>query len=148
MTTDHRAQVEELLADYRRSREQLAAVQRELARVRAHATSPDGAVTVEVGAQGGLTDLELADDAYRLRPAQLAALIVRTAGEAAAKAAERTYRVIDPVLPGGADPEAVVRGTADLRPEEIAPPERARPDDDEDFEQRDWLNVEISGGLR
>ena len=141
MTTDHRAQVDELLADYRRSRDQLASVQRDLARVSGSATSPDGSVTAVVDARGTLTDLELTDGAYRLRPAQLAQLIVRTTGEAAARAAEGAYRTLSPVLPAGTDPEALLRGTADLRPEEIRPePVRRRPvDDDEDFEQRDWL---------
>lgn len=148
MPTDHRAQVDELLADYRRSRDQLASVQRDLAKVSGAATSPDGSVTAVVDAKGTLTDLELAADAYRLRPTQLAQLILRTTREAVAKAAEDTYRTLSPVLPAGTDPEALVRGTADLRPEEIEPPEppRRRPavDDDEDFEQRDWLEAEAA----
>ena len=145
MTTDHRAQVDELLADYRRSRDQLASVQRDLARISGSATSPDGSVTVVVDAKGTFTDLELRDDAYRSRPAQLAQLIVRTTREAVAKAAEDAYRTLSPVLPAGTDPEALLRGTADLRPEEIGAeevqPVRRRPvvDDDEDFEQREWL---------
>ncbi len=152
MTTDHRAQVDELLADYRRSRDQLASVQRDLAGISASATSPDGSVRATVGAQGTLTDLELTDAAYRLRPGQLAQVILRTTQDAAAKAAERTYRTLSPVLPAGTDPEALVRGTADLRPDEIAPPpppKRPRVvEDDEDFDQRDWLNVETNGGPR
>ncbi|XVS63718.1 YbaB/EbfC family nucleoid-associated protein [Actinosynnema sp. CA-299493] len=147
MTTDHRAQVDELLADYRRSRDQLASVQRDLARISGSATSPDGSVTAVVDAKGALTDLELRDDAYRLRPAQLARLIVSTAREAAAKAAEGAYRTLSPVLPAGTDPEALLRGTADLRPEEIGvdepqPPQptRRRPvADDEDLDQREWM---------
>ncbi|MFC6089466.1 YbaB/EbfC family nucleoid-associated protein [Saccharothrix lopnurensis] len=146
MTTDHRARVDELLADYRRSREQLASVQRDLAGVTAAASSPGGEVTAVVDARGTLTDLELTDAAYRLRPPQLAQLVVRTAREAVALAAERTYRALGPALPAGTDPEALVRGTADLRPEEIAPPARpGRVDDDEDFEQRDWLDVDATG---
>jgi DNA-binding protein YbaB len=148
VTTDHRARVDELLADYRRSRDQLASVQRDLARVSGSATSPDGSVTAVVDAKGALTDLALSDNAYRLRPAQLAELIVRTTRDAAAKAAEGAYRTLSPVLPAGTDPEALLRGTADLRPEEIQPPEpaRRRPvvDDDEDFEQRDWLDVDAT----
>ncbi|WP_051772784.1 YbaB/EbfC family nucleoid-associated protein [Saccharothrix sp. NRRL B-16314] len=144
MTTDHRARVDELLADYRRSRDQLASVQRDLAKVSGSATSPDGSVTAVVDAKGALADLVLSDNAYRLRPAQLAELIVRTTRDAAAEAAEGAYRTLSPVLPAGTDPEALLRGTADLRPEEIRPPEppRRRPvvDDDEDFEQRDWLD--------
>ncbi|MFD1150325.1 YbaB/EbfC family nucleoid-associated protein [Saccharothrix hoggarensis] len=154
--TDHRAQVDELLADYRRSRDQLASVHRDLARVSGKATSPDGSVTAVVDAKGSLADLVLADHAYRLRPAQLAELIVGTTRAAAAEAAEAAYRTLSPVLPAGTDPEALLRGTADLRPEEIGaddvgesrPPQppRRRPvvDDDEDFEQRDWLDVEAT----
>ncbi|WP_447004299.1 YbaB/EbfC family nucleoid-associated protein [Saccharothrix isguenensis] len=151
--TDHRAQVDELLADYRRSREQLASVQRDLAGVSGSATSPDGSVTAVVDAKGALSDLVLTDNAYRLRPAQLAESILRTTRDAAAKAAEGAYRTLSPVLPAGTDPEALLRGTADLRPEEIRPedvrppePPRRRPvvDDDEDFEQRDWLDVDAA----
>jgi DNA-binding protein YbaB len=155
---DHRAQVEEMLADYRRSREQLASVQRELKAVTGSASSPDGTVTATVGPKGTLTSLELTDQAYRkYRPEQLAELIVRTAGAAAAKAAENTHKALSSVLPSSTDPEALVNGTADLRPDEIAPPEpvaavstsgsRRRRDhieDDEDFEQRDsWLDSEL-----
>lgn len=145
MTTDHRGQVDELLADYRRSRDQLASVQRDLARVSGVATSPDGSVTAVVDAQGTLTDLELDDGAYRMRPAQLAQLIVRTTREAVARAAEGAYRTLSPVLPAGTDPEALLRGTADLRPDELVPeetrpePVRRRPAEDEDFEQREWM---------
>lgn len=152
---DHRAQVEELLADYRRSREQLASVQRDLARISGAATSPDGSVTAVVDAKGTLTDLELGDHAYRLRPAQLAQVIVRTTREAVAKAAESTYRTLGPVLPAGTDPEALVRGTADLRADELVaeepePPRRARARaavDDDDFEQRDWLDADATAAL-
>jgi DNA-binding protein YbaB len=153
VTTDHRAQVDELLAAYRRSRDQLASVQRDLARISGSATSPDGSVTAVVDAKGTLTDLELGDHAYRLRPAQLAELIVRTTREAAAKAAEGAYRTLSPVLPAGTDPEALLRGTADLRPDEVRADGtqaqesvRRRPAavDDEDFEQREWLEAEAT----
>jgi len=143
VTSDHRGQVEELLADYRRSRDQLASVQRDLAGITASVTSPDGLVTATVGTSGTLTELVLADNAYRAhRPAQLAELIVRTTEAAAAKAAERTYHTLAPVLPADTDPAALVRGTADLTPEEIAPPpsRRAAPEDD-DFALRDsWMD--------
>ncbi|PRY43805.1 YbaB/EbfC family nucleoid-associated protein [Umezawaea tangerina] len=145
MTSDHRAQVEELLADYRRSRDQLASVQRDLASITASVTSPDGTVTATVGSGGVLIGLELADNAYRAhRPDRLAELVLRTTEAAAAKAAERTYRTLAPVLPADTDPAALVRGTADLKPEEIAPPPPAprRPaPEDEDFGLRDsWLD--------
>jgi DNA-binding protein YbaB len=149
---DHRAQVEELLADYRRSREQLASVQRELAGVSGRAGSPDGTVTAVVGAGGKLVELQLSELAYRRhRPEQLADLIVRTVAAAAASAAEDTYKALSTVLPASTDPAALVAGTADLQPAEYQPevdlaqqPARRRVDDDEDNEQREsWLDSEL-----
>jgi DNA-binding protein YbaB len=153
---DHRAQVEELLADYRRSREQLVSVQRELAAVSGQASSPDGMVTATVGTGGKLVGLELSELAYRRhRPEQLAELIVRTVAAAAAGAAEETYQALSAVLPVATDPAALVAGTADLRPDEYAvddtetidlghQPVRRRADDDEDNEQREsWLDSEL-----
>jgi DNA-binding protein YbaB len=153
---DHRAQVEELLADYRRSREQLASVQRELAAVSGQASSPDGTVTATVGAGGKLVGLELSELAYRRhRPEQLAELIVKTVAAAAASAAEDTYKALSTVLPASADPAALVAGTADLKPAEYVlddtetvdlgrQPVRRRMDDDEDNEQREsWLDSEL-----
>ncbi|HEV2784647.1 MAG TPA: YbaB/EbfC family nucleoid-associated protein, partial [Actinophytocola sp.] len=100
MTVDHRAQVEELLADYQRSREQLAAVHRALASVSASASSEDGAVTATVGPRGSLTGLVIDESAYRrYRPAELADLIVRTAAAAAGQAARSATELVAPVLP-------------------------------------------------
>lgn len=136
--TDHRAQVEELLADYRRSREQLAAVHRALAAVSESASSEDGAVTATVGPQGALTALVIEDTAYRrYRPDELADLIVRVTSAASAKAGRAAGEVVAPVLPPGADPEALLRGTADLTPAEIQPP--APPAVEDSFENRTWM---------
>ncbi|MCP2260433.1 YbaB/EbfC DNA-binding family protein [Streptoalloteichus tenebrarius] len=150
MSTDHHAQVEELLASYRRDRERLASVHRALATVRESATSEDGAVTATVGPGGALVDLTLSDDAYRRhRPDALARLVVRLVGTAAAAAAARAERTVAEVLPPGADPAAVLAGTGDLRPEELRPEELAPAssgrhrapdaDDEPDNEDRTWL---------
>jgi len=144
VTADHRAQVDELLADYRRSRDQLASVHRALATVRESASSPDGAVTATVGPGGSLVRLEIADGAYRhYRPERLAALIVDTTAAAAAKAARVAGDLIAPVLPAGTDPAALLRGTADLTAAELAPP---APVAEENFEERTWL--ESGGAIR
>jgi DNA-binding protein YbaB len=150
---DHQAQVDELLAEYRRSREQLASVQRSLLSIRESASSDDGSVTATVGPQGVLAELTIADGAYRRhRPAELAKLILQAAKEAAGKAAVRAQEALVPVLPPDADPEALLAGRADLRQDEIAP---ERPDSDEvaavaargkhadheeSFEHRSWLD--------
>lgn len=146
METDHRAQVEDLLADYRRSREQLGAVQRKLGSVREIVTSEDGLVTVTVSAQGTLVGLVIAEAAYRdLRPAELAASIVRTTAAAAAKVTRAAGEVIAPVLPPDTDPEALLRGTADLTQTELKPPPADAVDPDETFENQTWMRP---GGTR
>jgi DNA-binding protein YbaB len=138
VTADHRAQVEDLLADYRRSRDQLASVHQRLASISESATSPDGLVTATVGPNGELTDLTIADAAYRqLRPADLAKVILATTSAAADRVAKLATEVILPVLPADTDPAALLRGTADLAPAELVPPAPASAD--ESFEERTWL---------
>lgn len=142
MVADHRAQVEDLIAGYRRSREQLGAVQRELATVQEAVTSDDGLVTVTVSASGVLVDLDIADNAYReLRPTELSATIVRTVAVAAARVTRAAGEVLAPVLPTQTDPEALLRGTADLSAAELTPV----PEPEETFENKTWLR---SGSTR
>lgn len=144
MVADHRAQVEDLLAGYRRSREQLGAVQRELATVRETVTSDDGNVAVTVSSTGALVDLRIAENAYRqLRPAELAALIVRAATVATARVSRTTGAVLAPILPTDSDPEALLRGTADLTPAEVTPEPVATPE--ESYENQTWMQP---GGTR
>ncbi|EHR49179.1 hypothetical protein SacmaDRAFT_0886 [Saccharomonospora marina XMU15] len=138
--TEYRAQVDELLADYHRSREQLSTVQRDLAAVTASVSSDDGLVTAVVGARGALTDLLIADDAYdRYRPAELAAQIVRLAGEATVRAFSRAADVLAPALPSGTDPQALLLGTADLTEDDIAE-DGPQEEDEASFEDQNWLD--------
>jgi DNA-binding protein YbaB len=136
---DHRAQVEEMLAGYRRSREQLGAVQRKLATLRASATSEDGLVTVTVGPQGQLHELVIVDSAYRkLRPHELAATIVALSEAASAAMSRAAGEALAPVLPADTDPEALLRGTADLTQAELKP---EPPDAEETFENVTWMQA-------
>lgn len=145
--TDHRSRVDELLADYRRSKEHLAEVHRHLAAVRGSASSADGSVTVTVGPRGTLTNLTLSEDAYRIRrPQELAVEIVRLIAKATVSALSEASEILAPALPPGSDPQAVLIGTADLGAEDIAPADvaavsggAAEPDDD-DFEAESWLS--------
>ncbi len=144
MVADHRAQVEDLLAGYRRSREQLGAVHRELATVQETVTSDDGMVTVTVSATGALVDLTIAENAYRqLRPVELAALIVRATAVATARAARTAGAVLAPVLPPDSDPEALLRGSAVLTPAEVTPQPVVLPE--ESYENQTWMQP---GGTR
>lgn len=144
MATDHRAQVDELLADYQRSHDRLAEVRHALASITETARSEDGTVQVTVGSQGVLRDLILSESAYqRHRPAQLSALIVRLTAEAARAAARRAENLLAPLLPAGTDP-AEVLGRADLEqplPERNDPPYPGdnHDEDEEDLSGVSWL---------
>ncbi len=145
MVADHRAQVDDLIAGYRRSREQLGTVQRQLATMSETVTSENGLVTVTVSASGTLADLVIAENAYRsLRPDELAAVIIRTTAEATARATRAASEVLAPVLPTDTDPEALLAGTADLSTAELTPVvEQVEPD--ETFEDKTWMH---SGSTR
>lgn len=140
--TTHRAQVEELLADYHRSREQLASVHCRLGAVSATESSDDGLVTATVSARGVLTGLVIADSAYeRYRPAELAAQIVRVAGAATVTAFTDASELLTPVLPSGTDPQALLLGTADLAASDVAPEATAEDAADaEEFADHNWLD--------
>lgn len=119
--SDHQAAVDELLADYRRGREQLVEVQRVLASVRESADSDDGMVTAVVDQHGALVRLLIDDEAYRRYPAaELGTLIVRTTAAAAAKAATAVQQAMAAVLPDDVDPAGLLAGRADLPAEEFA----------------------------
>jgi DNA-binding protein YbaB len=140
--TEYRAQVDELLADYRRSREHLATFQRQLAAITATASSADGLVTATVGPRGTLTGLQIGDAAYRrYRPAELAEQIVRATAAATVEALAGAADVLAPALPHGSDPQALLFGTADLDPAQIvpAPPRPPAVDDDETFDRASWV---------
>lgn len=140
MTTNHRDEVAELLAGYRRHREQLASVQRALLAIRESVSSEDGLVTASVDSAGALAALRIEDDAYqRYRPTELADAIVKAARAAAVAAGAQARQALAHVLPADAEPGAVLAGTADLTSDEIAPP-TAVTDEDESFEDRSWLH--------
>ena len=153
----HSEQVEELLADYRRTREQLADVHRTLLSIKESVTNPDGLVTATVGAQGNLIGLVIADAAYqRYRAAELSQEVLRTVAAAAGRAAARANDTLRPVLPADSDPAALLAGRADLQPAELvpqAPPTPPRPtprhrqDDEDSFEEQTWMN-HVSGTSR
>lgn len=144
--TDHRARVDELLAEYRRSREQLAAAHQRLAQITASASSADGSVTATVGARGTLTGLDITDEAYRrYQPSELAEQILRATAAATTAALTDASEVLAPALPADADPQAVLLGTGDLRPDEVRPAPEVRvaagAEEDEDFESQSWLTT-------
>jgi len=97
------------LADYRDRvaglGERAGRAQHELAAAEATATSPDGAVTVTVGAAGALRGLVLHRSTTAMDRERLAAVVLATARAAQQEAAGRAVAAVVPLL--GADSPAV-----------------------------------------
>ncbi|MBB5955036.1 DNA-binding protein YbaB [Saccharothrix tamanrassetensis] len=134
-----------------------ADLQENVAAANARVTSNDGAVTVTVGPNGGLLNLELGHRACDLGPARLTALIMTTARTAQAQAARKVVEafapmgagteamrlVIDATTTAGGEPDADGTTGADdhdpepepepqpprvqVRPQPVAPPKPVRP---------------------
>ncbi|WP_016698335.1 YbaB/EbfC family nucleoid-associated protein [Actinoalloteichus spitiensis] len=151
---DHQADVNALLADYRRSREQLGTVRRDLVAIRETASSPDRTVTATVGSQGALRDLTISPDAYRRhRPDELAKLVLTTVSEASQAASRAAERALAPVLPERVGSDSVLAGTGDLSDRDLLPGaeavDRGRnedgdaasrgADEDDSFDAVSWL---------
>nr|WP_225954132.1 YbaB/EbfC family nucleoid-associated protein [Kibdelosporangium phytohabitans] len=130
-----------MLADYRRSREQLASMQQTLAAINESVTSPDGTVVATVSGRGTLADLTFSDDAYlRHRPSDLAKVVLKTVAAAVVKASETANRTVSPLLPVQTDPGALLAGKADLTDAELAPRRPKHAADDDSFEDVNWLD--------
>ncbi|GAB3296039.1 YbaB/EbfC family nucleoid-associated protein [Parasphingorhabdus pacifica] len=148
MSTDHRTQVEELMADYRRSQERLADTQRDLASITTTARSGDGRIEVVVGPQGVLRELNLAADVYEKHPPdRLAGSVVELTTEAARQSARRAADMLADVLPAGSDPEALLGASNDAEapqqhesaPQRESGSRKRLADEDDDAAPDSWL---------
>ncbi|QFZ23318.1 YbaB/EbfC family nucleoid-associated protein [Saccharothrix syringae] len=104
-----------------------ADIQEGLAGSQATVASPDGAVTVTVGPNGGLLDIRLGHRATELGASRLTALIMQTARAAQKQAAQQVMAVFEPL---GAGTEAM-RMISD-----------AIPDDEDAVDERDYAEPE------
>jgi DNA-binding protein YbaB len=95
-----RAYAEELRAKFMRMQEETPALHEQARAVRVTEKSPDGLVTVTVGARGDLIKLELDPRIYR-RPdsRRLADVITQTVRKAADKAQDRIVELFAPLVP-------------------------------------------------
>ena len=105
--------LERLFEEYQRQRDNLADMQRKMSEISASATSPRREVTITVGQNGVLTDIQFANGAYRrMTPSDLTAVVMATFHEAKEAAFEEAARILAPMLPDGVDASAMVRGQA------------------------------------
>ncbi|MEW2520817.1 YbaB/EbfC family nucleoid-associated protein [Actinacidiphila alni] len=130
MSTPYDRSIEELLALYRRQREEAVETRRRINEVTGTATAPRQAVKVTVGAQGEVTALEFPTGAYRrMAPKELADLLVSTIAEARADALDKVSDAVSPGLPEGVTVGGLLRGEADplaFLPEDPAMPDQVR----------------------
>lgn len=114
--------VERLFEDYQRHRAEFAEMQQKMRDLSATATSPRREVSVTVGQNGVLTDIQFPSGAHkRLTPAELTGVILATYGNAKTSVLDRAAELLAPLLPEGLDAKALVTGTAG--PDAFLPPE-------------------------
>ncbi|MEC3997659.1 YbaB/EbfC family nucleoid-associated protein [Actinacidiphila sp. DG2A-62] len=132
MSTPYDQDIEELLALYRRQREEAAETRRRINEVTGTATAPRQAVKVTVGAQGDVTAIEFPTGAYRrMAPKELADALLATIREARAEALEKVAELTSLALPPGVKVADLLRGEVD--PAAILPDDPAMPDTVRDY---------------
>ncbi|MGP4014274.1 YbaB/EbfC family nucleoid-associated protein [Saccharopolyspora sp. 5N708] len=105
------AEIERAAAEYQRQRAELRTTAEQLERLSVTVTSTKREVTVTVGPRGELRDLKFPTAAYRsMAPAELAALVLRTAERAREQAGAKVAELMGPMLPTGLSPQAIARG--------------------------------------
>ncbi|GAA1278419.1 YbaB/EbfC family nucleoid-associated protein [Saccharothrix xinjiangensis] len=107
------------LADLQRKS---ADLQDNLANSQATASSPDGAVTVTVGPNGGLLNIQLGHRATELGPSRLTALIMQTSRAAQKQASQKVLAAFEPLGEGTEALEMV----SDAIPDDEAPVDEER----------------------
>lgn len=114
--TESQSWVAQLQQDAERRLDDVMAAQEALVQVRGEARSARGEVTASAAPSGVPSGLELSDAALRMRPTDLAALILATQQHAAADAGRRAAEVLAPVL-GREQAEAML--SARLTPDTV-----------------------------
>lgn len=130
MATPFDYEIEELLGQYRKQREEIADMQRQLAETTATVTAPKQVVKVTVGAQGEVSAIEFPTSAFRrMPPKELADTLLTTIQQARAKALEKTAELVSARLPAGVAMADLLQGKAnpmDLLPEDPTMPDSVR----------------------
>ena len=110
---DFNERIEHLFEEYKKQRNSLTELQRQMREISASETSARQEVTVTVGQGGVLTDIRFPTSAYkRLTPAELTATIMQTFAEAKEAALEQAATIIAPMLPDGLNAKDMVNGSA------------------------------------
>ncbi|MET9915384.1 YbaB/EbfC family nucleoid-associated protein [Streptomyces sp. NPDC006476] len=132
MTTPYDRQIEELLQEYRRQRENALALRSRINETTGAATAPKQVVKVTVSAQGEVTAIEFPTGAFRrLAPKELADVLMSTIQQARVKAMTAVGELMNPHLPAGVTTADLLEGKAD--PTALLSEEPAMPDSVRDY---------------
>ncbi|MGW3121593.1 YbaB/EbfC family nucleoid-associated protein [Streptomyces sp. NPDC001107] len=140
MPSPYDQQIEDLLAQYRRQREEAAEIRRRINGTTSTVTAPRQTVKITVGAQGDVTAIEFPTGAYRrMPPKELADVLLATLRQARAEALEATAAVLAGQLPPGVTVPDLLQGRVD--PAAVLPEDPAMPDS-----VRDYVDHGFQGG--
>jgi DNA-binding protein YbaB len=115
MGAEFDASQEELIDNYTRQIERLQGMRHDLGEVSATAKRPDGLITVVVGSQGHVEDIQLDPRVYRkLDSGELSRAIMELIGQATSDAAEQTKKIMAPFVPEGLSLDAAPGEDADF----------------------------------
>lgn len=132
MPSPYDQQIEDLLEQYRRQREQAAETRRRINATTSTATAPRQTVKVTVGAQGEVTAIEFPTGAYRrMAPKELADVLLATIQQARSEALDGAAGVLAGELPPGVTVADLLQGRVD--PTALLPEDPAMPDSVRDY---------------
>ncbi|MCH0567247.1 YbaB/EbfC family nucleoid-associated protein [Streptomyces sp. MUM 2J] len=114
MTSPYDQEIEDLLALYRKQREEAAETRRQINEVTGTATAPRQTVKATVNAQGEVVAIEFPTGAYhRMPPKELSEALLATLRQARANALEAVAEVTSLGLPAGVKVADLLEGRAD-----------------------------------
>ncbi|MEU9345163.1 YbaB/EbfC family nucleoid-associated protein [Streptomyces sp. NPDC048278] len=132
MPSPYDQQIEDLLDQYRRQRDEAAETRRRINETTATVTAPRQTVKITVGAQGEVTAIEFPTGAYRrMAPKELADVLLSTLRQARAEALEGVSGVLAERLPSGVTVPDLLQGRVD--PAAVLPEDPAMPDPVRDY---------------
>jgi DNA-binding protein YbaB len=115
MPEEYKLKIDELTAQYTKSREDALASHQRLQEVSETVTSKKGLVTVTVGAQGEIRSLTLNNRTYRdMAPAELSHVIVDTLKTARKRVEKHFVQALPSTVLGGMSVEDILSGKVDL----------------------------------
>ncbi|MEU3650076.1 YbaB/EbfC family nucleoid-associated protein [Lentzea sp. NPDC034063] len=115
MSSPLQDQLEEALAEYRKQRAGLKALQERMSELSSTATAPRNVVSVTVDTHGQVTGVGFPTGAFKnMTPTELANIVCDTARKAQAMAREKTAELVESMMPAGSSMRGMEPGKFDV----------------------------------